>query len=233
MTDDPRIGEYSVHFNETSDGGGSFKMSFDSPNTITGVPVKRPSALPPSIKSQNFEEFIKDHPDETEQYLRPLLQSLRCEKLLYSHDMAVFQLFPELFKPDVATVSAVKELASKLDSDSAEDRAAALATIKGFGPTAIAALAEIDPQTLSPQQSASIALLIKDRLTDQQVAELSTDKDFLVECLKDSRKPVRAAALAMLQKVVGRTLEFNLDAEASQRADAAEKLRSQLFSQAP
>jgi hypothetical protein len=182
-----------------------------------------------SVASPDFSHFIQEHPDETRQFLRPILLSFNCQYLVGPTDWELVQIFPESFKPDEATVKEVRALLDKLDSDSPNDREAASARLKEMGPGAAAILSQVDAKNLSPEQAIRIANLCKSRLSDEQVSDLARNVDFLVDCLDDSRLTVRTAALEALKKWVGHDVTFDLGIDDSaKRSLVVESLRNQL-----
>jgi hypothetical protein len=182
----------------------------------------------PALRSPTFSQFLKEHPAETSQYLRPILEALQCESLIGPTDRQLVQLFPDAFKPDAATIKNVNDLLSKLDSDSPDERRDAFEKLQSIGPVAAMILSHVDAQNLSPEQKSRVDILCQGGLSDQELAGLRSDVDLLIDCLHDARQPVRAATLAALEKAVGHHVDFDVNVEEADRPAAVEKLRQSL-----
>jgi hypothetical protein len=195
----------------------------DHPGGPNVVPVRQ------DWQDDDFGSFVNNHPDITAECLLPLFKDFQLDYLLIKPtEWQLAQMFPDLFKPDDATIKEVKALLDKLDSESWADRQAATLKLKDMGPIAAGILVQIDPRSLSPEQQARVAVLCEHRLTKEQISELSKNTDLLLECMDDQRPEVRAEALAALKKAIGHDVAFDLDSDAAKRRTAIETLRDQL-----
>jgi hypothetical protein len=140
----------------------------------------------------------------------------------------VYRAFPSIPADSDAT-QRVQYLVDAFDALEPSAREAASAQLNRLGRAEVLAAARIDRRELSAEQSLRLdAFLVRNSaVTDIPAAR--RDPLFLIDCLEDEDRAVRAAALDALRHVVDHDIDFDIDAPAEQRADDAAALELQLL----
>jgi hypothetical protein len=175
--------------------------------------------------AETFAQLRERHPNEIEQYVRPLLAKLNMDYLLGPADVDMDQVFSDV-AIDPTLLAKMKPLIADLDSDSPETREAASKHLADLGAPAIVVMLHMDLTSLTPEQSARIVALCQGAklLSDDEIAAHRHDVAFLCRCIVDGPKPVRAAALDVLKHAANRDISVNLDGTPDDRQHALEAL---------
>jgi hypothetical protein len=183
-----------------------------------------PSKLVLALHASSLEKFVKENPREVEQYIRPMFDELQLDYLLISTEVELYQVLPEAIDPEINRN--IHPLLTKLDSDSPDERRKAEADLYAMGPMAAVELTRLDPATLSPEQQTRIAAIGHSihLLSREEIASRRHDPAFLAQGLVNEDRRLRVAALAVLQEVLGRNIEFNIDADITARNNAMRAL---------
>jgi hypothetical protein len=183
-----------------------------------------------NLRANDFASLVREHPEETDRYLRPILRELGQEAVFAPDQMVAWQVFSDLWKTDPAVTARVQELLPSLNSDDYRVRDAGLAHLQQLGRDGAAALIHLDRSRLSPEQNARIdrALLPYAQIPPREVAKLRVDLTFLLDCLYSDEVPLRKAAVGQLRTVIRPDLQFDINADAAARSAAIADLRAQL-----
>jgi hypothetical protein len=192
-----------------------------------------PEAL--NVESRDFYSFTQEHPDQTEQYVRPLLRDLGQESVFAPDETIAWQVFSELWKPDAKVIQRVHQLLPSLNSDDYRIRNEALVELLQTGRDGAAVLIHLDRATLSPEQNARIdrALTRYAQLPTKEAARLGSDPRFLLDCLYSDDASLRRSAFDRLRSVIRPDLQFDVDALPATRSAAVAALRNQLLPSHP
>ncbi len=141
--------------------------------------------------------------------------------------MVAWQVFADELKPDEKTLNEVRDLLPGLDSDSFQNRDLALRALRQKGLPLTIAIAHLDRTKLSDQQNTLLDTAISPfhPPPGADLTRLRADSDFLLDCLYSDDLPIRKAAHEALQKKLGRTLKFDLQADFPTRSAAIDVLR--------
>lgn len=186
--------------------------------------------------SPDFFTFVRQHPRQTNDFLRPLLRELGQESVFAPEPMIAWQVFSELWHPDPAIINQVRELLPALNADSYQARDSALAKLHHLGKGGAAVLMRMDRSGFTPEQNARVDRFLMQfaQLPARQVARLRSDPGFLLDCLYADDPTLRQTALERLRVVVGRPeLQFDVNADATARASAVAGLRQQVLAATP
>lgn len=164
----------------------------DAPSQREGVEATDEEPINLYLQANTFADLERQHPEEVERYLMPILRDLAPQFSPYSMASAAQVLLPEI-EPDEATRQAVLDLLPRLDSDSFRERREAQKELAALG---VAAAAVQPEQNLTPEQAAALADLRTSFSTidDQTAAKLRDDPKFLLEALTLSEESLRRAA---------------------------------------
>ena len=185
-----------------------------------------------SYSAETFAAFIRSHPVETTQYLRPMVEVLGPQPHLFVVDGGLAcTVFPESFTADDARRSRVLDQVNLLNADDFRKRQEATQRLEQMGVTAAALLASLDRGTMPPEQAARVDAIIS-RIKppfEINVSQLRSDPGFLLDCLLSPDEALRRAALAQLNKVTGRAISFDAGHEDASRIKAVYELRARLL----
>jgi hypothetical protein len=188
-----------------------------------------------TVQASDFLSFIREHPAETEQHLRPLFRQLQQEAVFAPDALVAWQVFSDLWRPDPSIARQVDSILPGLNSDDYHARAAAQLRLEQMGRDGAAVLIHLDRRHLTPEQNARVdcALSSYAQLPTKEAARLGTDAGFLLDCLYSDSVELRTAALNRLRTMVGPALQFDVNADPDTRAAAVRELRSQLVPAKP
>ena len=175
----------------------------------------------------DFATLRRQHPQEVDQYLRPLLRQLQMESVLAADPMIAWQVFADELKPDPAAVLQVQTLLPILDLDSFQERDPALQYLQQKGLSIAVAVRHLDRTKLTDQQNMLLDTVMA-AYQPQRGVDLSkwrTDQDFLLDCLYTDDLAIRSVALEALQTKLGRKINFDASADFETRRSAIEVLR--------
>ena len=137
-----------------------------------------------SRTAANFRQLEQQYPNETRQYLSPMLFELSGKYYFAPGATDVYSAFPEL-KPSADIVDQIKKILPRLDDDEFEVRDAAGTEIADFGAKGAHAILHLDRSTLSDEQKDRIEVILarQQRLFVADSHKLRQDASFLVDCL--------------------------------------------------
>ncbi len=240
-----------VRVTETPDGGGSQVQLTEQRRTPSPDAVADGSAEPAvrlkvtysagrgdapvpaqvECTAASFAALCRERPAEVARYLEPLLRDLHADAAALPVDLPLaYQVFAADVVVDPAVAEQVRTLVAGLDADEPHDRDTAGRQLDAMGPVAAAAVARIDPATLSPEQRARTAVLLRRArpLDAAAVARLAGDVDYLLDCLNADDPFVVGAALDRLRTVTGQDVPFDRSLTGPARRDAVWSLRQRL-----
>jgi hypothetical protein len=183
-----------------------------------------------NLEGSDFFSFIREHPAETEQHLRPLFRAFGQEAVFAPDPTTAWQVFSDLWQPDPAVARQVQALLPGLNADDYHARNTAQLQLQLLGREGAAVMIRLDRSLLSPEQNARIdrALVPFAQLAPREAARLRSDPTFLLDCLYSDTLAVRTAAADRLKQTIRPDLEFDVNASAEARAAAVRALRAQL-----
>jgi hypothetical protein len=209
---------------QTSGGSGFVQLII--------VQTRAAGAAPDQINLEgaDFGSFIREHPIEAEQHLRPLFREFGQEAVFAPDAMTAWQVFSDLWQPDPGVAKQVRAMLPALNADDYHTRNAAQLRLQQLGRDGAAVLIHLDRSRLTPEQNARIdrALVPFAQLPAREAARLRSDPGFLLDCLYSDSAALRTAALHRLRQTLRPDLQFDVNASAESRAVAVQALRSQL-----
>jgi len=171
----------------------------------------------------------RNYPRDVNQYLRPLLRELGMESLLAADLATAYHVFAADLKPDPAVQDKLARLLPALDDDSYAKQQDALKQIGQLGLAGAVAIAHLDRSRLSAQQNVLLDAAVAAFVPAQAAPRaMKSDLDFVLDCLYLTDPTICAAALREFQRMTGRPVDFDLSAQAEQRAAAVDRLRAEL-----
>jgi hypothetical protein len=189
------------------------------------------------VSAGSFAELLRKFPGPAARHLAPFFRQFGQETAIFRIEPEIaWQLFPDAVEPDERSTSKALELVDRLNAADFRERELAAAELEVMGGPALTALAEIDRASLSAEQNTRIDAILNRyrRLSEEEIAEMLNDPEFLLRCFTYSDlQPIRAAAAAALVQRLGETIEIKestLDyrAKLPSRIRAAEAVRDKL-----
>jgi hypothetical protein len=169
-----------------------------------------------------------EHPDEFEQYLRPMFRAFHQEKAVFwMDDRIAWQVLADHWHPAPDLPSRVMAIVAQLNSPDFAQRQQAQKALHSLGEPAALFLHTRTRDGRTPEQTARIDEFLADyfTLTDEETKKLGHDVNFLLNCLANDDVELRTAALSRLDSVLGRKIEYKLDQPPAERTLAIEQLR--------
>ena len=210
---------------QTSGGSGFVQLII--------VQTRAAGAAPDQINLEGayFFSFIREHPIEVEQHLRPLFREFGQEAVFAPDAMTAWQVFSNLWQPDPAVAKQVQALLPALNAEDYHTRNAAQGRLQQLGREGAAVMIHLDRSRLTPEQNARIdrALVPFAQLPAREAARLRCDPAFLLDCLYSDNLALREASLIQLRRTIRPDLPFDVNAPAEAREAAVQTLRSQLI----
>jgi hypothetical protein len=184
-----------------------------------------------SLEGIDFLSFVKDHPVETDQYVRPLLRELGQEAVFAPDQLLAWQVFSDLWQPDATVTRRVQELLPQLNASNYHQRDAALGQLRELGRNGAAALIHLNRAQLTPEQNARVdlALVPYAQLSMSEAARRRSDPGFLLDCLYSEDVSLRKVAIDRLRQIIRPDIQFDVNADAETRIAAIQSLRPQLL----
>jgi hypothetical protein len=186
-----------------------------------------------TIEAADLLQLRRERPAEVRTYLEPMLIEI-CggRNPLRPQAGDVYRAFPTIPAESAAT-ERVKRIVDLFEALEPAAREAASTQLNQLGRAEVHAAARLDRTDLSMEQSLRLDAFIARHMTVTDVAAARRDPMFLIDCLEDEDRAVRAAALMHLRQTTGQAIDFDLDAPPAQRALAAAALASQLLATPP
>jgi len=208
-----------------SNGGGVVQL------TVTESHAVNAAAEQLNFEASDFSGFVRQYPQETERYVRPLLRQLAQESVFAPEPMVAWQVFSDLWQPDPALARRIADLLPRLNSDDYRVRLATQVQLQRLGREGAAVLVRLDRSKLTPEQNVRIdrALIPFEQLSNKEAARLRVDAGFLLDCLYSDNMAIRQAAVDRLRTLDRPDLQFDVNADPESRARAIGSLRQQLI----
>lgn len=176
--------------------------------------------------AKSLDDLRAKFPDEFRSYFIPLLQKLSDMAWLTPGATDVYSVFTDIAADPTAT-GKVSALLPDLDSDSFTIREAASRQLLELGPTGVLAALRMDRSQLSDEQKGQLGRLIAaHRRRDlNDPSDVIKDTAFLTDCLEHPQVAVRKSAKSALEKVLGQSIAFDVDAPSARMGPAADEVR--------
>ena len=181
-----------------------------------------------SMEAGDLSQLRRERHEEVRTYLEPMLIEIcgGARNPLRPQAGDVYRAF-ESIPADSAALERVKRIVDSFDALEPAVREAASVQLNQLGRAEVLAAARLDRTELSAEQSLRLDAFIARHSAVTDIAAARRDPLFLIDCLEDDDRAVRAAALLQLRQTTGQPIEFDLDAPADQRAAAAAALVTQ------
>jgi hypothetical protein len=179
-----------------------------------------------SMEAGDLQQLRRDRHEEVRKYLEPMLIEIcggGARNPLRPQAGDVYRVF-ESIPADSAALERVKRIVDSFDALEPVAREAASRQLNQLGRAEVLAAARLDRTELSAEQSLRLDAFVARHSAVTDIAAARRDALFLIDCLEDDDRAVRAAALLQLRQTTGQPIEFDLDAPADQRAGAAAAL---------
>jgi hypothetical protein len=183
-----------------------------------------------SIEGASLPQLRRERPAEVRTYLEPMLIEL-CDGRNPLRPQAgdVYRAFQSI-PADSGALERVRRIVDSFEALEPAAREAASVQLNQLGRAEVLAAARIDRMELSAEQSLRLDAFIARHATVTDVAAALRDPLFLIDCLEDEDRAVRAAALLQLSHLGGgHEVAFDIDAPPDQRAAAAAALASEFL----
>jgi hypothetical protein len=183
-----------------------------------------------TFTSPDFLSFVRDHPEQTDIYVRPMLRQLQAEPLLCPDPALAWQVFSDLRRPDPMMARRVDELLPSLNDPDYHVRNDTLTKLRRLGRDAVDVIENMDRSKLAPEQNIRIDRFLTqfEQLDSKEVTRLRADPTFLMDCLYSDDTSVRQAAADRLRTTFRPDLDFDVNSPVEVRARAVAALRQQL-----
>ena len=178
-----------------------------------------------SMEGSDLQQVRRERYAEVRTYLEPMLVEISggARNALRPQAGDVYRAF-ESIPADSAALERVKRIVDTFDALEPAVREAASQQLNQLGRAEVLAAARLDRTELSAEQSLRLDAFVARHSAVTDIAAARRDVLFLIDCLEDDDRAVRAAALLQLRQTSGPAIEFDLDAPAEQRATAAAAL---------
>jgi hypothetical protein len=163
------------------------------------------------VGSKDFTTLLHEHPQEVEEFLRPMLRELGQEAVFAPEPLVAWQVFADQWSLPEKLSADVSALLPSLDADDAAVRERASKQLADLGRDVAVALMQLDRTKLSAEQNTRIdaVLAAHTRLSPAEATQRRSDVSFLLDCLYCDDEHFRAAALERLRAVCSRPIDFN------------------------
>lgn len=179
-----------------------------------------------SATADSIDRLRAEHPTEFRKYLMPIFRKLSDMSWMIPGASDVYGVFSEL-SPDPQMTARVQALLPDLDSDAYAVREAAGRQLIELGADGVLATLRLDPESLSDEQKGQLGRLIAAhrRREIENPEEARKNVAFLSDCLEHPDGMVREAAKGSLEKVLGRSLDFDTKLTGDALIAAADNVR--------
>ncbi len=197
--------------------------------TLVVEPLGAQKAAPLfSIHTNDMDELRAQKPSAVRAYVAPLLASIAGRNLFAPQAGDVYRVFSDI-PADPEMTKKVDALLSQMESPSVEDRNAASSALDALGPGGILAAMRLDRTGLSPEECDRLDRAIDNHTLYRSSNNLKSDPYFLLDCLENEDRAVRAAAKSALEKLTGKPIEYSPDLPAAQRPKAIHAIEKQVI----
>lgn len=184
------------------------------------------------LEADNFTQLREKFPDETTQYLQPIFRDLGQELSLFSPSAErAWQVLADTVELDAVKVAEIETLVTQLGAKNFRDRDKASQSLLALGRPAAIYLLRRQNETLNAEQQSRIQAIIApySQLQTEEADRLRHDPQFLLECLTSEDADLRRIAKMELEKVLKRTVDFDLNANPPARHKAVQALRQEFI----
>ncbi|MDB5322332.1 MAG: hypothetical protein JWN40_3963 [Phycisphaerales bacterium] len=183
-----------------------------------------------NLSEPDFTTLRRKHPREVDQYLRPLLRELKLENLFAVDEGMAWQVFSEEWKGDQEIAAKLKALLPGLEGDAYSDRETARQAIRKLGSEAALVIYRMDRSGLTPEQNCQLDSVLSTYsfMSRPEAQRLTSDVDFLLDCLYSDNPEVRGIAARHLKQTVHRDVAVDPKTDYDTRVAHVEALRGEL-----
>ncbi len=184
-----------------------------------------------NLTAKTFVALCREHPAETQEYLRPIFNDLGSEAAVFAPDpAAVWQALAEDWTPSESLVDSVKEAIAKFDSDDFQQRRSAAHELHVMGEPAALTLMQMDRSKFSAAVSAGVDTFLAPYLplSPQEAKRLGADRDFLLDSQYSSDLALRKLAATRLAKLTGRAVGFDPAGDEQTRLEGVRRFREEI-----
>lgn len=184
-----------------------------------------------NFPASDFPTLIRQHLEPTDEYLRPIFQTLGAQEQLFDVEPALAaEVFADRMRPGAELQKTVAALVAKLDADRPQDRNAAQAELEKLGEGAVVALRSVDVSKLSLEQQTRIRTILAPQTHAAGVdpAKLRGNVPFLLDALNCRDPAARHAALEELRAQTHQAIALDVDGPEDVRRAKVRQLRSEL-----
>ena len=135
-----------------------------------------------------------EHPNEFEQYLRPMFRQFHQEQSIFWMDDRIdWQVLADDFQPPADLPARVSTVIAQLNSADFAQRQQAQKELHSLGEPAALFLHAANRRVWTPEQTARIDHFLSEyfTLSDEQAKKLGRDVDFLLDCLANEDPAIR------------------------------------------
>jgi hypothetical protein len=185
-----------------------------------------------TLIEKDFATLREKHPADLETWLRPVLHRLQQDFVFATDSNAAWQTLASEWPLNASVQARVESLLPDLNSPRWQVRHAAEKELAGLGRDGATVVLRRSRTGLSLEQNTRLDDLLSrfQPLPQEQVRGLTNNPEFLLDCEYCDDPMVRKLAATRLAKILGRSLQLDSDAPEPDRAEAIERLRSQLGS---
>lgn len=184
-----------------------------------------------TFPATDFATLVRQYLEPTDEYLRPILETLGGPESLFDVDPALAtEVFVRSMQPGAELQKTVAGLVAQLDADRPQDRNAAQGELEKLGQPAVIALRAMDTSKLSLEQQTRIRTILAPQTHAAGVdpAKLRGNLQFLLDALNCRESAARRAALEELRKQSRQTIVLDVDGPEDVRRAKVRELRRQL-----
>jgi uncharacterized membrane protein len=189
-----------------------------------------------AVFASSLSELGEKYPDEYEEYLRPMFRALRQEQRIFAvNGRAAWQVVADEWSPPADVKARVEAILAKLNSEDFSQRDSAQKQLEEIGEPGALYLMKRDPNGLSAEQKARInTFLLEYSPLDSEHAEaLRHNVNYLLDCLLDDDPALRAAAIKLLRRTLGRDIAIDPQAGPDDRGRQIAAIRKALSPASP
>ncbi len=184
-----------------------------------------------NFPASDFATLIRQHLEPTDEYLRPIFQTLGGQEQLFDVEPALAaEVFADRMRPDAELQKTVAALVARLDADRPQDRNAAQAELEKLGEGAAVALRSVDASKLSLEQQTRIRTILSPQTHAAGIdpAKLRANVPFLLDALNCRDAAARHAALEELRAQTHQAIVLDVDGPEDARRTKVRELRRAL-----
>lgn len=184
-----------------------------------------------NLTEKDFATLRRNHPAETERYLRPIMRELKQEAAFAAEPAAAWQVLAEDWPVDEKLRAAVVDQLKALDDDNFHVRRRASEALAKLGRDGAVVMMKMDRRGLSLEQNVRLDEVIArfKPLPADEAQRLSHDPNFLLDCLYGDDPVACRLALNRLRELSSKPIELDLSVSDDARIDAVNRLRANLF----